>query len=420
MPDSGFIDFGFCRGLAAILCLVLCMPGSLRAGPERDFQELKTEYFKLRNTDVNIDRQSDWQDLSTSFEQFVLDEPDDENAPSALFNAALLNEELYRKTNNADRLARASHLFERIYLQYAQSDFADDALIKRGDLMRFSLSDTDQAEKCYSKVLESYPQSDMAEVAKVKLKSLKSPEPRTRKNEIVIADESVPAGNGPLVVIDPGHGGEDLGAVGPGGLLEKDVVLAIGLELRTLLESQLGARVKLTRTKDIFVPLVERTELANRLQADLFVSLHTNASPNGKAKGFETYYLDNSNDQSSKKLAERENASIRFEGTEGDLQYMLSDLIQSAKQPDSILLANSLQRATVSKLAPKWKMGKSLGVKKAPFYVLVGAHMPCVLVEMFFIDNSEEGPQLAKKEFRKELAEGLFVGIKGYFEKAKK
>ena len=217
-------------------------------------------------------------------------------------------------------------------------------------------------------------------------------------------------------MLDPGHGGEDFGAVGKGGLLEKDVVLSVALELEALLKKELGALVRLTRRKDSFVPLMERTNLANDFEADLFISLHSNASPSGQIAGIETYYLDNAGDKSSMKLAERENRSVQLEGPQADLSYMLSDLIQSAKMSDSMKLGKALQTTTYSFLNTKWEVGRNLGLKRAPFYVLVGAHMPCVLIEMGFIDNSTDGANLADKDFRADLARGLFLGIRKFLQ----
>jgi N-acetylmuramoyl-L-alanine amidase len=217
--------------------------------------------------------------------------------------------------------------------------------------------------------------------------------------------------DGKVIVIDPGHGGEDFGAIGVGGLMEKDVVLDIALRLEKLLISKLQARVRLTRRNDVFVPLAERTNFANDFDAKLFVSLHINASPKGNASGLETYYLDNTDDAGSKKLAERENSSVQFEGEAGDLQFMLSDLIQNAKLDESIELANLVQRSLLRRSKPFIKELKDLGVRRGPFYVLVGAHMPCILAELFFIDHPMDGKKLADTKFRQMLAEGLFDGI---------
>ena len=327
--------------------------------------------------------------------------------------------------------------FEKLVQRYPDHFLADDALIKRGDLYLSFRADTEQAEGNYREVVEAYPHADLYEVAERKLvaitgESIRVPKPKTDDSgsqkkvvkvkkadeddkESVEQVESDGSFKDKVIVIDPGHGGEDFGAVGKDGLYEKDVTLLVALELEKMIEKRLGASVRLTRRSDKFIPLAERTNLANDFDASLFISLHVNSSERGKARGFETYYLDNTDSAASSKLAERENASIQFEGPQADLQFMLSDLIQSAKRDESIALANLIQQESVKYLKSDWKNIQNRGVRTAPFYVLVGAHMPCILVEMFFINHPEEGVRLSKGSFREDIAEGLFRGVKAFF-----
>ena len=142
----------------------------------------------------------------------------------------------------------------------------------------------------------------------------------------------------------------------------------------------------------------------------MFISLHVNASENHDASGLEAYYLDNTNDDASRKLAERENGIPAGEKVD-DLSFMLSDLIQSGKLEDSIHLAREVEGAIRSKVLKSHRELKSLGVKKAPFFVLVGAHMPCSLLEMFFVDNATDGRKLRDDSFRSALAAGVADGI---------
>lgn len=219
----------------------------------------------------------------------------------------------------------------------------------------------------------------------------------------------------PLIVIDPGHGGmDDLGGIGVGGIFEKDVALQISFYLEEFLQARLRAKTLLTRRTDIGMELERRTQFANDNQADLFISIHTNASPRRNAVGMETYYLDNTNDKASLRLAERENQGLRFPGT--DLGFILSDLIQNAKLDESITLAHHIQNALVRTVGAVHSDVRDLGVKKAPFYVLVGAHMPCVLVETSFIDHPVEGRRLGERRYQRLLAEALFRGVKRYYE----
>lgn len=222
------------------------------------------------------------------------------------------------------------------------------------------------------------------------------------------------------IVIDPGHGGKDPGALGVGGAVEKDIVLAIGLQLRDRLQAA-GLDVVLTRDTDVFIPLEERTARANAEQADLFVSVHGNASSNAHLAGVETYYLNNTNDRATIRLAEMENGlrSMTGSGRSHDVAFILSDLIQSYKIDESVALAEHLQKAVVAGIgAHGWK-ANDLGVKRGPFYVLVGAGMPCVLVEVAFLTNQEEGTHLAQPAYQQAIADGLLRGIQRFIENAR-
>lgn len=217
------------------------------------------------------------------------------------------------------------------------------------------------------------------------------------------------------VMLDPGHGGKDPGALGERGISEKDVVLMISKRLGRKLVERLPVDILFTRTEDVFVPLEERIARANAAKADLFVSIHANASTNPDLQGIETYYLNNTDDRATIRLAALENGvPMEKSGRDIDgagLSYVLSDLIQTGKEEESIALAHYLQEAVVTRARERYPTVQNLGVKKGPFYVLVGAHMPCVLVETAFISHSVEGKRLMSVEYQETLAEGLFLGI---------
>lgn len=407
---------------ATVLALILlfaysCLPGTAHASaPDQVFAKLKTEYLNLRNTDLEIRKRRAWETLAEKLESFARKNPRHERAGEALFSAAALHEELFKKQNGSRHAQVSSQLLAQVVSEHPRSSLADDSLLRRGDLFLDQLGDPITARESYEELLRRYPDSDSARIARRKLSQLdsasmgiddSSPDPESATASRDLARK--------IVVIDPGHGGEDFGAVGKDGLLEKDVALDVALRLERMLRSIPGIEARLTRREDRFVPLAERTQLANSLGADLFVSLHANASPGGRFSGLETYYLDTGGDSAARKLAERENSSIRFEGPQGDLQYILSDLIQNAKVDDSIVLANLMQRSMLGLISAKWQNVRDLGVKRAPFYVLVGAHMPCILIELSFIDNSQDGAKLAKESYRHDLAEGIFDGIQAYW-----
>ena len=222
------------------------------------------------------------------------------------------------------------------------------------------------------------------------------------------------------LVIDPGHGGKDSGAVGPSGLKEKDVVLDIGMRLRDLVEKTPGMEGIMTRTDDSFVPLRDRAAIANTAKGDFFVSIHANASVRGRAEGFETFFLSyDASDSEARESAIRENEVIDLEGlnprSAAKLKIILWDMAQNEYSNQSSRLAEIIQNELdkIQKVANR-------GIKTAPFYVLMGAAMPAVLVEVAFINNPEGERSLSAEVYRQSLCEALFRAIsefKGYFEK---
>lgn len=214
------------------------------------------------------------------------------------------------------------------------------------------------------------------------------------------------------IVLDPGHGGKDPGAIGRGGLKEKDVTLKLGRMLKETLASKLDSRIVMTRTTDVFIPLEERTAIANSQDADLFVSIHINASPRRAASGVETYTLGLSNSEEAKRIAARENATSTR--SVSDLEFILNDLIKTAKTNDSVRLAASVQDKLVAGLKAKYKSTKSNGVKGAPFYVLVGTKMPAILIEVSYISNPEEEKRLKDERYLKEIVDGITSGLLKY------
>ncbi len=221
------------------------------------------------------------------------------------------------------------------------------------------------------------------------------------------------------IVLDPGHGGHDPGAIGPKNLYEKDVVLDIALKLKKILAQDRSLEVFLTRETDIFIPLEQRTAIANSKGADLFISIHANASPRRETKGVETYLLNWTNDEEAMKVAARENAiSLKKmkkmnEGRDV-LDIMLSDLRRDTKRDESVKLANLVQKNMVNGLNKSYSHIVDLGVKQALFYVLFGAQMPSVLVEVSFISNPLEEKLLAQDSYRVELAQSIASGVSKY------
>ncbi len=215
------------------------------------------------------------------------------------------------------------------------------------------------------------------------------------------------------IVIDPGHGGKDYGA--PGyykGVHEKDIVLQIAKRLAKKVESELKYDAILTRTTDHYLTLEERTAIANTQNADLFVSIHTNAVRSSKPYGIETYFLNLATDDDAVLVAARENATSAKNIS--DLESILNDLMQNAKISESGRLAAMVQSEICHGLKKKYSHIRSKGVKKAPFYVLLGAQMPSILVETSFISNPRECKRLGSPKYQEALCDGIIEGIRKY------
>lgn len=213
------------------------------------------------------------------------------------------------------------------------------------------------------------------------------------------------------IVIDPGHGGHDPGVLGR-GLTEKSLVLDVALRLEKLLQREDGVEVVLTRRTDVYVPLEERTEIANRQNADMFLSIHANASRNADAKGIETFFLSFASSPEAEAVAARENSASARE------MHQLPDLVKAitlnSKLDESRDLAQMVQDSLVTNLRRTNKEVRSRGVKKAPFVVLIGAAMPSVLAEISFVSNRQELSLLKTPAYRQKIAESLYQAVTKY------
>lgn len=446
------------RGLRlnmSLFCVVVCFLGACSLGmaqtclasdlEESYYTDLHQGYIGLSREDPNVTQRSRWDELIGEANAFVARGLSSEIAPKTLFLLVRMHEHIFSKHKEAHELAAALEWSERLVQQYPESQLADEALFTLGKLEESGRGDSKASQRAFRRILEDYPDGNMAPEAQKRLgvKKTSAQQAKSEKKRGLFSNlfgssknnssgeknsqTKTDRGNSfkehplakrfprqPVVVIDPGHGGEEDGAHGRNKVLEKEIVLNISLMLEEHLRKRLKVKTVLTRVRDVTVELSERTQLANQHEADLFISIHANASPSKKMSGVETYYLDNTNDRSSLRLAERENASSQQQLS--DLGFMLSDLIQNAKLEDSISLAHYVQDALMKDISVKYPDTKNLGVKKAPFFVLVGAHMPCVLAEVSFIDHKIQGPRLATREYQQIIAESLFKAIINYFE----
>jgi N-acetylmuramoyl-L-alanine amidase len=219
------------------------------------------------------------------------------------------------------------------------------------------------------------------------------------------------------IVLDPGHGGKDKGAVSRSGLCEKNITLELAFLLKKRLEEETGCEVVLTRTKDVYLSLEERTAIANAKKADIFISIHTNANEDRSYHGIETYFLNLSKDKESARVAAFENATSTKRIS--DLEAILHDLMLNTKIDESARLAKEVQSLLVKALKTRYNNVRDLGTKQAPFYVLLGAEMPSILIETAFITNETEEHRLKDKAFQALLTDGMTHGVKSYIQHIK-
>lgn len=273
------------------------------------------------------------------------------------------------------------------------------------------------ATRAFAQSIRNAPQPQFANVASVNDDVAEPPAPaKAGKSPRILAGRTVSDMASQLgltvgtVFIDAGHGGRDPGT-GHNGIVERNISLDVALTLGRLLTAN-GLEVVYSRNRDTSVKLSERTRKANRTKADLFVSIHVNASENTSANGIETYYLDLASNPQAARVAALENAGS--DRRLGDMQNMLADVMLNAKVDESRRLAGDIQRLAIHRLKRRNYMTKSNGVKSAPFHVLIGAQMPAVLVEIGYCTNRDEAGNLANPKYRKTIAEGLAEGILAY------
>lgn len=436
VPERAYFLFGSLLTLFFVHCIA---PSMGVAAPQRMVSESRAytaATARLRTAQFSDPSARDlrrWEDAAIPLTQFLNDFPESPHAPEAYLSLGNLFQKLYVERRYKIAESRATFFYEKLIKRFPRHQLAGEAqkrLKELGEVVpvsRAQLKNTPPktARPTASRAQVVQQSSAPREKAKEPIRELVQPEepialephidePVPQKSQELILNE--PIIRRPIVVIDPGHGGEDFGARGSDGIFEKDVVLTVAKLLDELVRDRLRARTVLTRSTDVFIPLPDRTKIANDKNADLFVSVHANASELKNASGIETYYLDNTRDKASLKLAERENASMNLKG-QGDVGFMLSDLIQNVKLEDSISLAHHVQRAMTGTLGQYYQGVHDLGVKKAPFYVLVGAHMPCILAEISFIDHPLEGKRLSDTRYQRLLAQALYEGIRGFFER---
>jgi N-acetylmuramoyl-L-alanine amidase len=217
------------------------------------------------------------------------------------------------------------------------------------------------------------------------------------------------------IVIDAGHGGHDTGTIGPTGLMEKDLCLDVALRLGKIIQQRLpSADVVLTRSDDTFIPLEERTHIANEAKADMFISIHANSSQDPGARGIETYYLNLKGSPEAMEVAARENATDD-QGIH-ELQDLVKQIARTEKIDESKEFAEDVQDSLAKRVQKAARPVRNRGVRKAPFVVLIGADMPSILTEISFLSNPADEKMLKQPEHRQRVAEGIYQGVASYLQ----
>jgi N-acetylmuramoyl-L-alanine amidase len=416
------------------------------------FAEAKKSFLALRKDEKRRRFRDQWLSVAAKFEQIAERFPKSPRAADALFDAAELYDELSHASLARRDLKAAVDAYERLCQRYPSSNLADDAHLALGRIHRDRRGDIEAARAEFKAAVAR--KGDLAGKARQALAALGPPP----KPEAAPTKEAKPerpkaaAGTGddaeddedetaaapsaaldagrvrvlksaaradvPLsvqaglkirrIIIDPGHGGLDAGATGPGGLREKDAALAISLALKEELEAR-GFEALLTRESDAFVSLDDRTRFANRKKGDLFLSVHCNAFKSPELRGVETYTLDVASDAYAIRLAARENASS--ERKISDLQFILADLATRANTDESRRLARAVQSSLLAAQSEPKKPMHDLGVKQSLFYVLLGAKMPAVLVEAAFISNPADERRLGEPRHQRALGRAIAEGV---------
>jgi N-acetylmuramoyl-L-alanine amidase len=425
--------------LLALLLLGPYSPAHAEDGAQGAYRVARANYYALKRDPAHRKLRHHWLRVARLFEDVARKYPKSQRAPEALFTAAQLFEDLSRISLLPEDRASAAATYEDLVEAHPQHRLADDAALALAKLQIERQGKPDVARKTLLQALKQQPKGDRAGELRALLASLpasaapiasplrsvlsprgETPLARARAH-LLRSRPAVDAGEPTLaqqlglkmrrVVIDPGHGGHDGGAVGASGTREKDVALAISEKLAEILE-EAGLETVLTRDDDRFVPLEERTRRANEAKGDLFVSIHCNAAASPKLRGVETYTLNLSSDRYAIRLAARENASS--EKGMSDLQFLLADLAAHVNTDESRRLARQIQSELADDLVERG--GKDLGTKEALFLVLLGAKMPAVLVETSFLSNTQDEALLASTAYQEQIAKRIAHGVQAFLD----
>lgn len=448
---------------AVVFCLCVLAPGPVAraahgaaATGEVAYQRARQCYYELLGDTARLQRRDQWEACLRRFWDVTKQFPRSPRTPEARFNTARLYEQLFQVSKNREDLRMAATIYRGVARLHKDHRLADDALYRAGVVYWQGFRDGANAEKMMSRVVRRHRHGDMRTSAQQFLAQRHAQGARFRPADALLplappspairalaadaarqvaaggavatrgasaqarpvaspADDAAPR---PLrIVLDPGHGGDDPGARGPTGTLEKTVTLAMARKLALVLQKRLGAKVLLTRYSDRTVSLESRNQLANRNHADLFISIHANAATDPAQHGIQTYYLNNASDDAARRLAARENAVAGRPMS--DVDHIMSSMLQNAFTEDSRLLADAVHRGLVTTLGTHYAAVNDQQVRSAMFYVLVGAKSPAILVETSYVSNPREEARLRDPKYQNTIVNGIADGI-GRFLRARR
>lgn len=433
-----------------IIGLISFVPCLARAGMEAEYKQIAGCYHSIMEAETYpLDQ---WQGCIDGFGHHAALYPDSSTAPRALLSKGRLLEKRGAYIQQPADYNEAITTYRELARKYRTSSLADDAYFRIGYIEWEYQSDQKSALYSFNTLLKWYPKGDMAREARAYLnkanadaapvatgpvlkpkghfyKGSSKSTASLKKSPVVAASPVEPlvrpsatTQTTPVtlhhIVIDPGHGGHDTGAIGKKGTKEKDITLAISKRLAALLRKELGVKVTLTRQSDKYITLGERNRITERVGADLFISIHANASTDPTQHGIQTYYLNNATDKAAQKLADRENKALGKDASE--LQSIISTLIQNATTDQSRLLAKSVHQSIVGTLSRQYSEVNDQGVRTALFYVLVGTKVPGILVETSYVSNLREEGRLKDGQFQSQMARAIADGIQHYSREADK
>ena len=471
-----FLISKICKILVIFGFLLIQTNYVVAASPSDLYFHAQKSYYKLMASVEKQKFRHHWMKTIKMFSKVMDRYPKSNEAYKAEYTTGKLFEGLNAVSKNSKDLDKAVHHYNNVSTNYSFVNLTDDALFRVAEIYlarkKFAL-----ASEKYKEVSRKYPEGDQVKKAQKKYKSIKAtakkryinltpvPKPKTSPSQapqtktykkFVVAKPSIktvkkvarervkktpvhrkqtkikdgfgrgylytPRGSRdnqidtPLIVVDAGHGGKDHGAKSVSGIKEKDVNIKIAKHVKAILVNRYKYRVVMTRKDDTFISLKDRSKISNKRNADLFVSIHANAAKRKSAHGIETYFLGTSHNKQALETAARENRGLVKSVKDDRVQQILASLITTTKINDSSRLASRVQDNLYRSSKKVNRNLKNLGVKEGPFYVLHGADMPSILVEVGFLTNRKEAKMLSQPQYVYRLAASIAEGIHKYLQ----